>query len=174
MSPHILSLVSQPTRRPTRNPTRRPIENRLLGCVDDTQPSIERPSESNYQGAQLGYDFRLQYNDAQCTDDDDELYEYGVFYDVPQFSICAERCVMDVPGGMLTDSFRGFDWDCVEEACRCLYDTGTLDSWSRLIFDDTRVDLNGEGPVMGGFDRDGWFCANYTIAEEYGEAVAIA
>lgn len=75
-------------------------------------------------------------------------YQYGQFDKVKKFSDCADRCVKDVSSRVL-DAFRGYEWDCKNRECRCLYDDGTLngDKRARNMFDRTNRHEDGKGPI---------------------------
>mmetsp|Transcript_15407 Transcript_15407/g.33376 ORF Transcript_15407/g.33376 Transcript_15407/m.33376 type:complete len:273 (+) Transcript_15407:75-893(+) len=102
------SSSSKSTKKPTRKPTgRRPTSE----CVDDDSP---RPVRNGVR-----YRFKLQKSNAQCVDTRDNLYEYGQFDKIREFSDCADACVEDVHPHLL-DFFRGYDWDCKNQKCRCV------------------------------------------------------
>ncbi|KAL9181015.1 hypothetical protein ACHAXT_009820 [Thalassiosira profunda] len=162
----------EPSPQPSDKPTQHPGNSRTFGCIDDTDPTVKR--------GEYEYDFDLAFRNAQCLDDEDERYEYGAFYNVFEFSDCASACVNGIkpelkPTEAMLQNFRGFDWDCENNECRCLYDNGTLNDWLAMIFDDINIDeeLVGEGAVFDGLDKDDWYCGNITQVVEI-EAVAIA
>lgn len=129
--------------------------------VDDESP---RPHHS-----QLGrFRFNLMESDAKCADMDNNLYEWGQFDKVKEFSECAEACVKDVRTSLL-DSFRGYDWNCREETCHCLYDKGTLDSRNSDGFDRTNRNESGEGSVERTVRSYDDFCAKLSGAEVFGD-----
>merc|ERR1712130_151505 len=103
-------------------------KDRKSKCIDDDKPRAIRDGDR--------YRFKLQRKDAQCTDIDGRLYEYGEFKKIKNFSDCADACVEDTRSSLL-DSLRGYDYDCYEGKCRCLYDRGTLDSRNSGTFNRT-------------------------------------
>jgi len=112
----------QPTSSPSYLRTRRPTNRRPESeCVPDTSP---RPVRD-------GVRFRigLVKSDAQCVDSDGQTYETGTYYNVKDFTECAEACVNDVPDRLAVkrSHFRGIDYDCESQSCSCLYDEGTID-----------------------------------------------
>lgn len=108
-------------------------------------------------------------SNAKCVDRRDHLYEFGQFDDVREFSHCADKCVKDVRSSLL-DSFRGYDWNCKNERCRCLYDEGTLDSRNSGNFDRTNRNERGAGSIEGTTRSDNYFCAKLAGAEFVGNA----
>ena len=81
-----------------------------------------------------------------CVDSRDRTYEYGEFKRTRTFDDCADVCVKDVPSSLLS-SFRGIDFDCKEETCRCLYDSGTLSNRNSGRFDRTSTRERGDGSI---------------------------
>eukprot|EP00571_Detonula_confervacea_P010486 CAMPEP_0172305220 /NCGR_PEP_ID=MMETSP1058-20130122/6552_1 /TAXON_ID=83371 /ORGANISM="Detonula confervacea, Strain CCMP 353" /LENGTH=228 /DNA_ID=CAMNT_0013016749 /DNA_START=93 /DNA_END=779 /DNA_ORIENTATION=- len=147
------SSSSKSTKKPTRKPTgRRPTSE----CVDDDSP---RPVRNGVR-----YRFKLQKSNAQCVDTRDNLYEYGQFDKIREFSDCADACVEDVHPHLL-DFFRGYDWDCKNQKCRCLYDKGTLDSRNSARFDRTNRVERGRGPIEGTTKKDSYYCARLSGTE---------
>ena len=57
-------------------------------CVDDEQPQVSHNGR---------YRFKLVDDTAKCVDKDGDVYEYGQFDDVEEFSDCAEACVKGTP-----------------------------------------------------------------------------
>lgn len=111
------------------------------GCVPDDRPESRRDAKN--------YRFELVQSRARCTDADGKKYEYGAIDDVGDFGDCARACVQDVRSSLLdSDGFRGVDFDCRYNVCRCLYDEGTLDRDSSG-FDRTYRDESGHGPIDG-------------------------
>mmetsp|Transcript_33045 Transcript_33045/g.60940 ORF Transcript_33045/g.60940 Transcript_33045/m.60940 type:complete len:301 (+) Transcript_33045:2-904(+) len=146
----------RPTKRPTRKPTKKPTSssNSRDGrddCVDDESP---RPVRSGYGR----FRFNLMGSNAQCVDKNEDLYEWGQFDKIEEFSDCADACVRDVRSELL-DSFRGYDWDCRDEKCRCLYDKGTLDSRNGGRFDRTNRNEYGKGKIEGTTKKTDYYCA---------------
>ena len=86
------------------------------------------------------------------VDRDKELYQYGLFRKVYDFSECADACVNDVSRSLLTSGeFQGIEFDCKRNECRCLYNEGTLNSRNSDRFDRTsRSGLYGYGAIEGG------------------------
>ena len=73
----------------------------------------------------------------------------------------------------LLDSFRGYDWDCDSNRCRCLYDRGTLDSRNSGRFDRTNRSERGYGSVDGATFKDRSHCAKLAGAEFVGESIDV-
>jgi len=70
-------------------------------------------------------------------------------------------CVKDVRSSLL-ENFRGFDWDCKKERCRCLYDEGTLDSRNSGNFERTNRNEEGSGRVRQAKKKDDMYCGKLT------------
>ncbi|KAL7546505.1 hypothetical protein ACHAWF_010643, partial [Thalassiosira exigua] len=119
-------------------------------CIDDDKPRASRNNEK--------YRFKLQRKDAQCVDKDGYLYEYGQFNKVKKFSDCADACVKGTRSSLLY-SLRGYDYDCYENRCRCLYDRGTLDSRNSGSFNRTNRNEKGKGKVEGTRKKNDFNCA---------------
>jgi len=109
-------------------------------------------------------------SNARCVDKNRNLYEYGQFDRVKEFSDCAEACVNDVRSKLL-DNFRGYDWDCSNRKCRCLYDKGTLDSRNSGRFDRTNRNESGRGSVEGTEKKSDYYCAKLAGAELFGDGM---
>lgn len=128
-------------------------------CVDDDRPRPVRDGQ------------RFRFNlvdsgDAQCVDDQDRGYEWGEFGSCTNFSECAERCVNDTLGDLaFAGGFRGFDFDCSNRRCRCLYDAGTLDSRNSGRFDRSDRNLPGEGSISGTARRSSYYCGKLVGAD---------
>jgi len=167
----------RPSRRPTRKPTRRPTNrepstrNSSKGsksssrdnrsCVDDESPRPHHSDKGRFR-------FNLVKSNTRCVDRRSNLYEYGQFDKVKEFSDCAEACVNDVRSSLL-ESFRGYDWDCKRELCRCLYDRGALDSRNSDRFDRTNRSNSGDGSIEGTEDSRDYYCAKLAGAELLGD-----
>jgi len=139
----------RPTRKPTRKPTKKPSSDRC-GSVDKKKPKSKRSGES--------YRFKLEKSDARCLDKDKNRYEYGQFDKVKKFSDCADKCVKDVSSSVL-DNFRGYEWNCKNRECRCLYDEGTLDSRTSDRYDRSNRNNDGEGPIKKTEKKKDRYCA---------------
>ena len=89
-------------------------------------------------------------------------YEWGEIEDVDTFSECAEACVNDAPEDLaMGSSFRGFDFDCDESTCYCLYDEGSISSSdARSFARSNRNDRSakGEGSIEGSDSANGIYC----------------
>jgi len=153
--------TKKPTRRPTRKPTKKPTSssNSRDGrddCVDKENP---RPVRSGQR-----FRFKLQGSNAQCVDKNDDLYEWGQFDKIKEFSDCADACVEGVRSELL-DSLRGYDWNCYDEKCRCLYDKGTLESSDGKDFDRTNRNEYGKGTIEGTTKNTDYYCAKLAGTE---------
>jgi len=150
-----------------------PREAAFLGdsCPDDDEPSATRDGDE-YKFKQKGD------KDERCTDDDDEEYSYGMYKDVEDSSKCAEKCVEDVKNGLLkNDAFRGFDYDCKDEKCYCLYDEGSPNArdCEKSNFDECDGDKDGDGRIKNTKGKDDFICmkleeVNRLIADDTEES----
>jgi len=149
-----------------------PREAAFLGdsCPDDDEPSATRDGDE-YKFKQKGD------KDERCTDDDDEEYSYGMYEDVEDSSKCAEKCVEDVKKGLLEDAFRGFDYDCKDEKCYCLYDEGSPNArdCKKSNFDECDGDKDGDGKIKNTKGKDDFICmkleeVNRLIADDTEES----
>lgn len=115
-------------------------------CIDDKKPKKD------------GYEF--EYVDkGKCVDKHDKTYEYGQFDDVKDFSKCAKKCVGGDLSDRLVDELKGFDWNCDNQKCHCLFNEGTLKSKDEDTFDRVVRDKDGKGKVEDTKDADDWYCA---------------
>jgi len=105
------------------------------------------------------------------VDEDDDLYEYGEFKNVKKFSDCAEACVNDVRSELL-DGFRGYDYICGEDKCRCLYDKGTLNSRNGSSFYRTNRNEYGYGSVSGSEKEKDCYCAKLSGADLFDDVAS--
>ena len=94
-----------------------------------------------------------------CVDSRDRTYEYGEFKRTRTFDDCADVCVKDVPSSLLS-SFRGIDFDCKEETCRCLYDSGTLSTRNSGRFDRTSTRERGDGSIASTTRKRDFYCGS--------------
>lgn len=105
------------------------------------------------------FDLRLVRTHAQCTDRSHNLYQWGQFNGVRTFEDCASRCVNRPSQSVVnSNSFRGIDFDCDTQQCRCLYDRGFLSTRSnRRRFARTNRRERGSGRIAGGRTNNGNF-----------------
>lgn len=130
------------TKRPTLTYSPTPNRSPTNRCVPDDRP---RP----VRGGQR-FRFNLVKANAQCVDGDDQLYEYGQFNNVYDFTECANVCVKKVSSELIdSGSFQGIDFDCRRNECRCLYDAGTLDRRNSRRFERTNRNEYGYGSIDG-------------------------
>lgn len=119
--------------------------------------------------------FNLVDSDAQCVDTRDRVYEWGQFNNCRNFSQCADMCVNSVSSSLAFDSgFRGYDFDCDQQVCRCLYDSGTLNSRNSGRFNRVNRNEPGRGSISGTTRKRSTFCGKLVGAELLEEAVAEA
>eukprot|EP00571_Detonula_confervacea_P013757 CAMPEP_0172297516 /NCGR_PEP_ID=MMETSP1058-20130122/507_1 /TAXON_ID=83371 /ORGANISM="Detonula confervacea, Strain CCMP 353" /LENGTH=175 /DNA_ID=CAMNT_0013006677 /DNA_START=48 /DNA_END=575 /DNA_ORIENTATION=+ len=134
-------------------------------CVDDERP---RPVRSGDR-----YRFNLMDSDAQCADANSDLYEYGEFNNAKDSSACAKFCVNEV-NDYLAGELLGFDFDCREQTCRCLYSRGTLDGQRSYSFQRTNTRLQGEGGIEKTRSKTEFFCFRLVGTELLEDATAEA
>ncbi|KAL7544297.1 hypothetical protein ACHAWF_007681 [Thalassiosira exigua] len=112
------------------------------------------------------FDLQLVRTHAQCTDRSNNLYQWGQFNGVQTFEDCASRCVNRPSSSVATSSsFRGIDFDCDAQQCRCLYDRGFLNTrGNRRRFTRTNRRERGSGHVAGGRtnNRNFFLCGRIT------------
>ena len=82
-------------------------------------------------------------------------YEFGEINNVSKFSDCADECVDQ---DRLREDLLGFEWDCDEDKCRCLYERRTLED-RNYGFDRTNTKGTGTGSIKKSITSQNWFCA---------------
>jgi len=123
-------------------------------CVGDSSPnSITRSGSNNGNGSRFA--FRLLNNgNEQCIDNRGRVYSWGMFDKIRSFEDCAVECVKESPIELINDGvFRGFDFDCKNSQCMCLFDAGEIEKLSnnkRSVFRDT----NRGGKGVKSVNRD--------------------
>jgi len=125
--------------------------------VDKTNPRVNRNGEE--------YKFNLHKENAKCRSSRNEKYQYGQYDSVNSFSKCADKCVKKGPSNLLEDALKGYDWDCKNNKCQCLYQEGYLGS-REYEFDRTNTDGIGEGSISKSKNKDNWYCAKLSGAGE--------
>lgn len=96
-------------------------------------------------GEQFRFNLLGDGDAGQCVDDQGHLYERGEFDNIDTFQECAKVCVSSTPASLaLSDSFRGFDFDCPSKTCYCLYEGGTLDTGNAAGFDSSSYGIGEE------------------------------
>jgi len=131
---------------------------------DDKKCDIDKKEPESKRGNKK-YRFDLYKENATCRDKKDKKYEYGQYHDVKKFSQCADACVEKGPSKLL-DDLKGFEWECKDKQCRCLYEEGTLRS-DKYDFDSTvKSGRKGEGSIGKSSESDHWNCAKLSKSEE--------
>lgn len=105
------------------------------------------------------YIFTRSKYSSICVDNDGEQYEWGKVegtyppIDEPDGG-CSATCVSGYGRGqargctsMHPDKLVGYNYNCDENACYCLYERGTLSSADEPCFDSMDTSYNGEGDV---------------------------
>lgn len=158
----------RPTKRPTPNPTPRPNDRRPTDtCMDDERP---RPIRDGQR-----FRFNLVDEDAQCVDIYGRTYQWGQFNNCQSFSECADLCVNNAPGSLAANgSFRGYDFDCEQSVCRCLYDSGTLNNKNSGRFNRVNRNEPGRGSISGATRKKYSYCGKLVGAEFLENVVAEA
>lgn len=103
---------------------------------------------------------RMKYNSV-CVDSTGEQYENGKIegvyppIDDPNGG-CGKLCIEGYGRGqargctsMKPNHLVGFNYNCDENACYCLYESGTWNGDSTPCFDSIDTDYDGEGDVAG-------------------------
>ena len=134
--------------------------------TDECMPN-ERPQIQNKSTNKTRFRFNFEDSDAVCADASDIGYEYGGFDDVQDTDECADMCVNDTPTE-LANLLRGFNYDCSNMVCQCLYDEGTMDSDNAGGFDTSNYQTRsrkGQGSISRTVQDDGWYCFKVVGAE---------
>jgi hypothetical protein len=116
--------------------------------TDECMPN-ERPQIQNKSANKTRFRFNFKDSDAVCADAINIGYEYGGFDDVQDTDKCADMCVNDTPTE-LANLLRGFNYDCGNMVCQCLYDEGTMDSDNAGGFDTSNYQTRsrkGQGSI---------------------------
>ena len=131
-------------------------------CMPNDRPQVQSKTANKSR-----FRFNFEEIDAVCTDSSNIGYEYGGFDGVKDTDECAEWCVNETPTE-LQNVIRGFNYDCIDEVCQCLYDEGTLDQNNSGGFDTTNYQTRsrkGRGSITRYEDNNGWYCFKLVGAE---------
>jgi len=98
-------------------------------------------------------------SDRVCTDSSDRKYDYGEeeLDGSDEADDCATKCV-NKPDRETLEHLVGFDWNCDQSRCRCLYENNTLSDVDKAVFDDFDSDNNGVGSVENTDNENDWRC----------------
>ncbi|KAL9182252.1 hypothetical protein ACHAXT_012904 [Thalassiosira profunda] len=123
-------------------------------CIGETtRPRPRRGSER--------FRFNLHVNSfgsGACIDSRGRRYEW-LKISATDFGDCAERCVQGPPETLaLSESFRGFDFNCAIKECRCLYDEGVLGGSDALDQVNSGEAVAGVGEISGVVTLANHFC----------------
>ena len=151
-------------------------------CVPDTRPRSVRGGERyrfNLLDEKDSNGIRGVH--AQCGDVDRRTYQYGlVSGEINDSTQCSEACVTGTTD-YLARELLGFEYDCDNGECKCLYSVGVLgNSESRASgngFDYIDTDADGDGSITTGVERRdsaGVYCFKLVGAELLEDTIEIA
>jgi hypothetical protein len=128
------------------------------GCIPDERP---RPVREGYR-----IRFNLEARHAICVDQNSKPFEYGQFQGIVDSNECSEYCVNEVTEE-LAIALLGFDYDCANLNCNCLYTDKTLNGSNVGQFDwYDNNSLEGIGPISGTAPKDHYYCFKRVGSEE--------
>jgi len=151
----------------------------LAVATEDNGLSLEKcyPSvpDYTYQGKQYSFG-RMKYNSV-CVDSNSKQYQWGKIegvwppIDEPN-SGCSKVCISGYGRGqargcssMKPDKLVGYNYNCDEAACYCLYEKGTWSGNSSPCFDSMDTSNQGHGVVSGTKANPGSTCYRVTDVE---------
>jgi len=129
--------------------------------------------EYTYQGND--YIFRRQKYNSMCVDTNNKQYQWGKVLgvnppiDEPN-SGCSKVCISGYGRGeqrgcssMKPNKLVGFNYNCDEAACYCLYEKNTWSGNSSPCFDSMNTSYNGQGDVSGTKTNQGTTCYSLNV-----------
>ncbi|KAL7523401.1 hypothetical protein ACHAXR_000772 [Thalassiosira sp. AJA248-18] len=130
-------------------------EAKSRNCVPN-----ERPQAQNNKADKTRFRFNLEESDSVCADKNGVEYEWGEFENVDDSDECAKMCATKTQTS-LANVLRGFNFNCYDFACQCLYDQGTLDRDNSRDFDNSNYTTRTQkarGSITKTVRDDGYYC----------------
>ena len=124
-------------------------------CVPDTRPQTQSKTAHKTR-----FRFNYEKSNAVCADAEGVTYEWGMFEDVGNSDDCAQMCTNSVPTS-LANVLLGFNFDCADSTCECLYSEGTLTPSNSKEFDSSNYQTRsskGRGSVTKTVEEKNVYC----------------
>ncbi|KAL7526238.1 hypothetical protein ACHAXR_001389 [Thalassiosira sp. AJA248-18] len=152
------------------------VNGALRAQVDEAKSQVyppsscvpnERPQTQNGNANKTRFRFNFEKSDSVCADDEGVEYEWGEYDKADDSDDCADMCTNDTPTS-LANVLRGFNFDCNDNTCQCLYDEGTLNNGNARSFKSSNYQTRSRkarGSVAKTVRKNDYYCFKLVGAE---------